>query len=314
MWKILAAAGAAALMLTAAVAQDAVPSKEQLAADNKLFITLATKALHWRDPQEPFHIVGPLYFVGTRGLASFLFVTSDGLILLNTGDPTSGPMIEASIRALGFDPKDIKIMLNGHGHSDHAGGFAYLKALTGAKLAIMEPDVSMIEDGGKSDFHYGKDWEVMGQEPVQVDQILRSGDRITLGQVTLTGTNTPGHTRGSTTWITTLAEGGKTYLIVFPDGAGFNPGYQLVGSDPDYPGIADDFRSTLHFLEMQKPDMWFGFHTEYFDMKGKLARMDAEAVQVWVDPEGYREFIAGKRRAFEDEVDLELGVTPPAPE
>lgn len=287
-----------------------LPSKQDLAKDNKLFITLATKALHWREPHEPFHIAGPLYFVGTRGLASFIFVSKDGLILLNTGDPTSGPMIEESIKKLGFDPKTIRIMINGHGHSDHAGGFAYLKKLSGAQLAIMEPDVAMIEDGGKSDFHYGRDWQVMGQEPVKVDRVLRDGDRVTLGDVTLTGYSTPGHTRGSTTWVTELLEGGKAYQVVFPDGAGFNPGYKLVGEGADYPGIADDYRRTHHFLEMLKPDMWFGFHNEYYDMEGKYARMAKEGPGAWVDPEGYREFIAGKKRAFEDEVDLELGAKP----
>ncbi|MGO7041556.1 MBL fold metallo-hydrolase [Rhizobium acaciae] len=172
--------------------QKKLPTKEQLAKDNKLFLTLATQALHWRELQEPFHIAGPLYFVGTKGLSSFLFKTTDGLILLNTGDPTSGPMIEASIKKLGLDPKNIKIMINGHGHSDHAGGFAYLKKLSDAKLAIMEGDVAMIEDGGKSDFHYGHDWEIMGQEPVKVDRVLSNGDRVTLGEATLTAYHTPG--------------------------------------------------------------------------------------------------------------------------
>ena len=125
--------------------QSQLPTKEQLAKDNKLCLTLATKALHGQEPHEPFHIAGPLYFVGTKGLSSFLFATSDGLILLNSGDPTSGPMIEASIRELGFDPKAIRIMINGHGHSDHAGGFAYLKKLSGATLAIMEGDVAMVD-------------------------------------------------------------------------------------------------------------------------------------------------------------------------
>lgn len=293
-------------------AEQTQPTREQLANDNKLFITLATKALHWEEPQEPFHIAGPLYYVGTKGLASFLFATSDGLMLLNTGDPTSGPMIEDSIRKLGFDPRNIKLMINGHGHSDHAGGFAYLKQISGARLEIMEGDVAMIEDGGKSDFHYGKDWKIMGQEPVKVDHVLHNGERVTLGDVTLTAYNTPGHTRGATTWVTTLTEDGKAYLVVFPDGQGFNPGYKLVGDNADYPGIADDYRNTHHFLEMLKPDLWFGFHAEYFDMLGKYSRMPKEGVNVWVDPEGYREFIAGKKLAFEDEVDTELGAKLPA--
>lgn len=303
---------AAALLALPVSAADKpkLPTKEQLANDNKLFLTLATKALHWREAQEPFHIAGSLYFVGTKGLASFLFKTSEGLILLNTGDPTSGPMIEASIKTLGLDPRDIKIMINGHGHSDHAGGFAYLKKLSGAKLQIMEGDVAMVEDGGKSDFHYGHDWKVMGQEPVKVDHVLSNGDRVTLGDVTLTAYNTPGHTRGSTTWITQVVENGKVYNVVFLDGAGFNPGYKLTGDKVDYPGIGDDYRNTHHFLEMLKPDMWFGFHTEYFDMQGKYARMTKEGASVWVDPDGYRQFVAAKKRAFEDEIDLEMGVTP----
>jgi len=102
-------------------------TKEDLANNNKLFIELASKALKWDVPTDPVKIVGPLYFVGTTGLSSWLFVTSEGNILLNTGTPNSGPMIVESIRKLGFKPEDIKIMINGHAHSDHMGAFAYMK-------------------------------------------------------------------------------------------------------------------------------------------------------------------------------------------
>jgi len=282
-------------------------TKEDLAKNNKLFIELATKALHWDEPTDPVKIVGPLYFVGTRGLSSWLFVTSEGNILLNTGTPKSGPMIVESIHKLGFKPEDIKNIINGHGHSDHAGAFAYLKQLTGAQIAVMLPDVPLVEDGGKSDFHYGKDWQVMGQPPVKVDRILRSGDTVRLGEVVLTGYNTPGHTKGATTWVTTLQEGGKAYKVVFPDGAGFNPGYQVANPE-EYPGINQDYRDTLHLLESQHPDIWLAHHTEYFDLEGKKKRAVSDGINAWVDPEGYRRWVAGKRRAFEDEVDEEMGV------
>jgi metallo-beta-lactamase class B len=91
-------------------------------------------------------------------------------------------MIVESIRKLGFDPKDIEVLINGHGHTDHAGAFAYFKELTGAQVAIMEVDVAMIEDGGKSDFHYGHEWQIMGQPPVKVDRVLRDGDTVRLGE------------------------------------------------------------------------------------------------------------------------------------
>lgn len=284
-----------------------LPTKEDLANNNKLFIELATKYLHWDEPTDPIHIVGPLYFVGTRGLSSWLFVTSEGNILLNTGTPNSGPMIVQSIKTLGFKPEDIKIIINGHGHSDRAGAFAYMKQLTGAQIAVMQEDVAMIEDGGKSDFYYGKDWQVMGQPPVKVDRVLRNGDTVRLGEVILTAYHTPGHTKGATTWVTTLVEEKKAYTVVFPDGGGFNPGYK-VAQPESYPGINQDYRYTLHFLETLHPDIWGGHHTEYFDLEGKRKRAATEGVNAWVDPEGYREFIASKRRAFEDEVDAEMGV------
>lgn len=283
------------------------PTMEDLANNNKLFIELATKSLHWDEPADPIHIAGPLYFVGTRGLSSWLFVTSEGNILLNTGTSKSGPMIVQSIKTLGFKPEDIKIIINGHGHSDHAGAFAYMKQLTGAQIAIMQEDVAMIEDGGKSDFYYGKDWQVMGQPPVKVDRVLRDGDTVRLGEVILTAYHTPGHTKGATTWVTTLIEKGKAYKVVFPDGGGFNPGYK-VAQPESYPGINQDYRNTLHFLESLRPDIWGGHHTEYFDLEGKRKLAATEGVNAWVDPEGYRRFIASKRRAFEDEVDAEMGV------
>jgi metallo-beta-lactamase class B len=281
-----------------------VPSKEQLARDNSLFLSLARKYLKWEEPTEPFQIAGPIYFVGTKGLGVFLFTTPEGYILMNTGMPSSGPMIIESIRKLGFRPQDIKIMINGHAHIDHAGAFAYLKEKAGADLAVMQDDVPAMESGDRGDFKYGDDFVY---PPVKVDRILRDGDTVRMGDVLLTAYHTPGHTRGATTWVADIVIDGKAYIVAFPDGAGFNPGYRLV-RDPSYPGIGDDYRRTHHFLEMIKPDIWLAQHNEYYDLEGKRKRTATEGISAWIDPEGYRRFIAGKKRAFEDEVDEELGV------
>ena len=101
-----------------------------LATNNKLFLELARKALKWEEPADPVQIAGPIYFVGTKGLGAFLITTSGGHILMNTGMPSSGPMIVESIKTLGFAPADIKLMINDHAHIDHAGAFAYLKQQT----------------------------------------------------------------------------------------------------------------------------------------------------------------------------------------
>jgi metallo-beta-lactamase class B len=260
--------------------------------------------LKWEEPAEPVRIVGPIYFVGTKGLGVFLITTSEGHILMNTGMPSSGPMIVDSIRNLGFKPEDIKLMINGHAHIDHAGAFGFMKKLTGAQLAVMKDDVAAMESGDGDDFKYANDFVYEG---VKVDRVLRDGDTVRMGDVLLTAYHTPGHTRGATTWIANLVVDGKAYVVAFPDGSGFNPGYRLV-KNPSYPGIADDYRNTHHALEMIKPDIWLAQHNEYYDLEGKRKRAETEGVKAWVDPEGYRRFIAEKKRAFEDEVDEELGV------
>jgi len=105
-----------------------------------------------------------------------------------------------------------------------------MKELTGAQVAIMREDVQAIEDGGKDDFHYGSDWKVMGFPPCKVDRILRDGDTIKMGDVLLTAHHTPGHTRGSTTWVANIVDNGKALVVVWPDGGGFNPGYRCEKS------------------------------------------------------------------------------------
>jgi metallo-beta-lactamase class B len=285
------------------------PTEEQLANDNKLFISLANKALKWEEPAEPTRIVGPLYFVGTKGLGVFLFTTSEGHFLMNTGMPSSGPMIVESVRRLGFKPEDIKIMINGHAHIDHAGAFAYLKEKTGAQMAVMKDDVAAMESGGLGDFKYADDF---AYPPVKVDRVLRDGDTIHMGGVLLTAYHTPGHTRGATTWVANLVVDGKAYVVAFPDGAGFNPGYRFM-QHPSYPGIASDYRRTHHVLEMLTPDIWLAQHNEYYDLEGKRKRSRTEGVKAWLDPEGNRRFIAGKQRAFEDQVDKEMGVSAKTP-
>jgi metallo-beta-lactamase class B len=142
-----------------------------------------------------------------------------------------------------------------------------------------------------------------------VDRVLRDGDTIRIGDVLLTARHTPGHTRGSTTWIANLAADGRSYVVVFPDGAGVNPGYRLA-QDPSYPGIADDYRRTHHLLEMLKPDIWLPPHNELHDLHGRRERAKTEGVAAWTDPEGYRRWVAGRKRAFEDAVDAEMGAKP----
>lgn len=268
--------------------------------DSQLLNELRT----WLEPAEPTKIVGPIHFVGTKGLASYLITSKDGHILLFGVMPRSGDQVADSIRKLGFKPADIKILLTCHAHVDHVGTHSYFKSLTGAKVAVLAEEVELLESGGKTDFHYAN-YPLFRFPPVKVDRVLRDGDRVTIGDVSLTAHRTPGHTKGGTTWTTTVVEGGKAYSVVFPDGSSINPGYRLE-KHPSYPGIADDFRRTFHAHEMLKPDIWLHSHTSFFDFEKKRARAEKEGVKAWVDPEGYRKFVIGCREKFEKTIDTEL--------
>lgn len=283
-------------------------NRDSLANNPKLFLEGAIKLLEWEEPSDPLQLVGPIYFVGTKGLSSFLIKTNEGLIIINTAMPASGELIKENIQKLGFNPKDVKYILTGHAHIDHCGGHSYIKKDSGAKVAVMAEDVALLESGGKTDFHYGR-LRYFLFEPVKVDIVLRNGDVIKLGDITLTAYHTPGHTKGATTWETNIVVDGKNYSVVFPDGTTINPGYRIV-KNPSYPGIENDYRTTLHKLEMIKPDIWFSLHTEFFNYETKKQRALTEGINAWIDPEGYRQRIAGEREKFENQINIELGVSP----
>ena len=259
--------------------------------------------LKWDEPAEPARIIGPIYFVGTKGLGSFLIKGSEGDVVLYTGMPGSGNMIEKSITKLGFNPRDVKLILTGHAHCDHVGGHAYLKKVTGAKISMMREEVELFESGGKHDFHYG-DYNAFAFEPAKVDSVFRDGDQITLGDITIRALLTPGHTKGSTTYSMNVVDGGKTYTVVFPDGTTVNPGYR-VAKNPSYKGIEGDYRRTFHRLEALKPDVWLAPHNEFYGLDAKLARAAKDGVKAWIDPDGYRTWVATQKKRFEDSAESE---------
>lgn len=275
----------------------AQPRNDGLERVSVFGLRTARAALQWDVPAEPARIVGPIYFVGTKGLGSFLVTGSAGHVVLYTGMPGSGQMIEKSIAKLGFNPKDVKLILTGHAHCDHAGGHADLKKVTGAKIAMMREEVELFESGGRLDFQYG-DYKAFAFEPAKVDAVFRDQDEITLGDIAIRALLTPGHTKGSTTYTMSVADRGKSYTVVFPDGTTVNPGYR-VARNPSYEGIERDYRRTFHTLEALKPDVWLAPHNEFYGLDAKLARATTDGVKAWIDPAGYRKWLARQKKRFE---------------
>jgi len=256
----------------------------------------------WTTPIAPFRIAGNLYYVGSQDLASYLIVTAQGDILINSNLETSVPQIRHSVEQLGFRFTDIRILLISHAHWDHDSGSAEVKRETGARYIVMDADVPVVESGGKADFQYPED----RYPAAKVDRVLHDGEEVRLGGTVLVAHKTPGHTRGCTTWSLRVTDRGRTLNVVIVGSWNVNPGYRLVdrpGRPASYPGIAADFRRTFEMLKHLPCDVFLGAHGAYFDMLDKLQRRTpATSVSVWIDPQGYEARVRERERAFQAEL------------
>ncbi|HWN11187.1 MAG TPA: subclass B3 metallo-beta-lactamase [Pyrinomonadaceae bacterium] len=258
------------------------------------------QANDWLEPFPPFKVAGNLYYVGSKGLASYLVTTPQGHVLINSNLVESVPQIQASVEKLGFKFSDIKILLISHAHWDHNAGSAAIKRLTGAKYLVMNADVSAVESGGKTDFYYGND-ATTHYPATKVDGVLRDGEEVKLGDAVLTARITPGHTKGCTTWTMKVLENGKTYNVVIIGSPNVNPGYKLV-NNAAYPGIAADFEKTFRVLKAQPIDIFLGAHGAYFDLETKYPQLTKRGVAAFIDPEGYTKYVADREKAFRTEL------------
>lgn len=263
----------------------------------------------WTKPFPPFRIAGNLYYVGSEDLASYLIVTPKGNILINSSLESSVPLIQRSVEKLGFHFRDTKILLISHGHYDHCAGSAKVERLTGAKYFVMDADVPVVESGGKTDFQYSTD-PTMQFPPAKVDRVLHDGDTVRLGGVVLTAHKTAGHTKGTTTWTMDLPQHGKTLHVVIVGSPNVNAGYKLV-SNESYPQIAEDYKHGFEVLKSLPCDIFLGAHGGYYGLVQKYARMKNGERNVFIDPDGYKSYIAEREQAFEAELKKQSAIAHP---
>ena len=276
-----------------------------------IFLTLPLMAQippAWTKPFPPFRIAGNLYYVGSEDLAAYLVVTPKGNILINSNLQSSPALIKKSIESLGFKFSDTKILLISHAHYDHCAGSSEIKRLTGAMYEVMDRDVPVVEAGGHNDFHYAAD-KLMWFAPTKVDRILHDGDEVLLGGTTLTGHLTAGHTKGTTTWTLDEKENGQTLHVVIVGSPNVNPGYKLVGNKT-YPRIAADYRHGFEVLKNLRCDIFLGAHGGYFDMLAKYDRFKNGDKNAFIDPAGYKAYIADREQAFEAELTKQVRAAP----
>ena len=211
----------------------------------------------------PHKVIGNIYYVGTKTLSSFLIVTPQGNILLNSTYERNVPVIQKSVADLGFKFSDVKILLGNHAHGDHQEGDAAVKQLTGAQVVTMAEDVETlkaIKPGGK-------------EHPI--DRIIHDGDTVTLGGTTLTAHLTAGHTPGCTAWTMKAQEGGKTYDVVFH--------CSVRSPGTISPAVAQQFERTFKVVRALPCDVPLGDHPAQYRMLEKHAKLASGGPNPFLD-------------------------------
>jgi metallo-beta-lactamase class B len=265
-----------------------------LAAVGIVFLFRAWKANADRggqQPAEPFRIAGNLHYVGANDVAAFLVTGPEGHILIDGGYPGTAPMIVASIATLGFDIRDVRVLLNTDPHGDHAGGLAELQRASGAELWASEASAPVLASGGddpdmalplRALLRLG----IVGYPAARVDRPFADGDTIRVGTTAIVAHVTPGHTRGCTSYSIPVREDDRVLHAVSACSL-------VVLSGLRYPEQGADLQRTFRVLRSLEADIWMTSHGRLWGRYRKFAARDTATspVEPFIDPEGYRAYI-----------------------
>ncbi len=251
----------------------------------------ANAARGGQQPAEPFRIAGNFYYVGANDVTSFLITGPEGHVLLDGGYPGTAPMIMASIASLGFDIKDVKVLLNSAPHGDHAGGLAALQQASSAELWASDASARVIASGGddpdialplRTLVQIG----ILGYPPARVDHRFKDGETIRVGPIALTAHITGGSTRGCTSWSFKVRDGERDLNVVSACGL-------MVVLGMRYPEQKADLERSLRVLRSLPADIWVTSRARPWDRYRKFvaSKTAKNPVDPFIDPDGYRAFL-----------------------
>ena len=257
----------------------------------------------WKQPEKlrapAFRMIGGIHYVGNLDVSSHLIQTSEGLVLIDTGFATTAPLLIDSIRSLGFDPRDVELILITHGHEDHAGGARRMKEATGAPVAVHARDVRTVEEGTELTCGYYI-YGVEHFETFRVDRVLKGGETLRMGDVEIRVHHTPGHTPGCCSYEIPVADGERV-LRAFLFGGPGQWTFKAVNRSQGYDGDILDYARTLDFLEGFDVDGPLGAHPGQNRTmeKHRAAVENGYSPNPFIDPGHWPRFIGGLREKIE---------------
>tara|TARA_B100001123_G_scaffold416313_1_gene517806 strand:+ start:736 stop:1548 length:813 start_codon:yes stop_codon:yes gene_type:complete len=244
------------------------------------------------DGVEPFRVIGNIYYVGGQ-YGSYLITTPEGHILHDTGTVDMHELIVSNVEKLGFNIRDIRLIISSHAHWDHIEGHAAMRRATGAQVVALGGDAVALQAGQDNSALGARGWE-----PVTVDRVVEDGDTVNLGGTTLRALWTAGHTQGATMWMTSVEEGGQTFDVAFRGGEVPNDGAPLV-DNPRHPTVVEDTQRTLRRLkELDPPDLFLHNHARTYPALNPDLPVNPNCASC-LDAEGWRAMVASAEASFQ---------------
>lgn len=227
-------------------------------------------ALINKPPPPPGQAFDNLYYVGADWVSAWAIKTSDGIILVDAlnNEAEATALIDGGMRKLGLDPAQIKYVIVTHGHGDHYGGARYLVQKYRPRIVMSEADWKMTET--QLEFT-----TPLWGAPPQRDMAVNDGDRITLGDTTVTLYLTPGHTMGTITPVFDVKSGNRTYRTMLWGGTAFNFG-------KDIPRLDSYIQATQRMSTVakeQKVDVLLSNHSGYDSALPRLEALRQQPAQ-----------------------------------
>lgn len=223
----------------------------------------------WDKPGPPFRIYGNTYYVGTCGITSLLITRPGGLTVIDSGTDAGAKVVLANIRALGFDPADVKTLLMSHEHFDHIGGMARLQAATGATILATQAAAKVLRTGvvDPADPQAQSGHPPFPPVTGKIVPLDGPGSAL-LGDWNFRAIRTPGHTLGAMSWSWQECEENVCKSIVYADS--LNPissdGYRFS----DHADLVAAFRAGIAEVANAPCDIVLAPHPGAVTMRDRL--------------------------------------------
>lgn len=231
----------------------------------------------WDKPGPAFRIYGNTWYVGTCGISAILITSEEGHVLTDTGTEAGADVVLDNIRSLGFDPADIKLLLNSHEHFDHVGGLIKVQEATNAPIVTSREGMEVIASGKdhRDDPQFGMH-EPMRPLPqssyaIEPYPILSHQDekaQFLLDRFGMWPIPTPGHTPGAMSWKWRACDDSVCKTVVYADSlsAVSSDGYRFL----DHERYLADFFASLQRIADSPCDILLTPHPSGSWMRNKL--------------------------------------------